>query len=329
MGKLPFEKVRRVVLTKREGETSDKHGLYPNKLPMDVLIKTGMVVIDKPKGPTSHQVADYVKKILKLNKAGHSGTLDPGVSGVLPIALQDSTKIVQVLLPAGKEYVAVAHFHKDVSEEEIRAAFDNFIGKIIQLPPVKSAVKREERERSIYYIDILEIEGKEVLFKVGCQGGTYIRKLIHDIGRNLGGAHMAELRRTKAGPFNEDQLISLHELSDALYFYKKEGNEDKIRKCILPLETALGHLPKFYVTDNSVDNLCRGSNLNVPGVVKFDSKIKKKDLVAVLSLKGELIALGYATMQSKVILKSSKGRVVRTFRVFMQPGTYPRLNPKK
>ena len=167
-------------------------------------------------------MADYVKKILKLDKAGHSGTLDPGVSGVLPIALQDSTKIVQVLLPAGKEYVALAHFHQESSEEEKRKVFEKFIGKIRQLPPVKSAVKREERERSIYYIDVLEIDGKDVLFKVGCQGGTYIRKLIHDMGKELGGAHMAELRRTKAGPFNESQLVSLHELSDALYFYKEK-----------------------------------------------------------------------------------------------------------
>ena len=327
--KLPFEKIKREILVKKERITDDNHGCYPDKLPVDRLIKTGMVVIDKPKGPTSHQVADYVKQILKLDKAGHSGTLDPGVSGVLPIALQESTKIVQVLLPAGKEYVALAHFHKEVGEEEIRAAFEKFVGKIIQLPPVKSAIKREERERTIYYIKILEIEDKEVLFKVGCQGGTYIRKLIHDIGRPLGGAHMAELRRTKAGPFKEEQKISLHDLTDALHFYKEDRNEEKIRKCILPVETAINHLPKIYVNDNSVDSLCRGSDLNVPGITKLESKIKKQDLVAILSLKGELICIGYSMMRSEVVMKSSKGRVVRTFRVFMQPGTYPRITKKK
>jgi H/ACA ribonucleoprotein complex subunit 4 len=292
------------------------------------LINTGIVIIDKPKGPTSHQVADYVKKILNLNKAGHTGTLDPGVSGVLPIALEDSTRVVQVLLPAGKEYVALAHFHKQDDEEILRKEFKKFVGKIKQLPPVKSAVKRQERERTIYYIDIIEINGKDVLFRVGCQGGTYIRKLIHDIGKNIGGAHMAELIRTKAGPFTDKDMINLNDLSDAFYYYEKDGNEKYLRHCIKPLESAIQHLPKIYVLDTAIDSLSHGANLKLPGISKFENCIKKKDLVAILSLKGELISIGYSCLNSKNILEKDKGIAVKTFKIFMNPGVYPKV-PKK
>ncbi|MCK5108023.1 MAG: RNA-guided pseudouridylation complex pseudouridine synthase subunit Cbf5 [Nanoarchaeota archaeon] len=321
--KLPFESLNRELLIKREAETNPNHGSYPDKRTAEELIKTGIVIIDKPKGPTSHQVADYAKKILKLSKAGHTGTLDPGVSGVLPIALEDSTKVVQVLLPAGKEYVAVAHFHKEESEEVLRKSFNKFIGKITQLPPVKSAVKRQERERTIYYIEIIEIDGKDVLFKVGCQGGTYIRKLIHDIGKDIGGAHMAELIRTKAGPFTAEDMITLNELSDAFHYYN-QGNDKYIRHCILPLESAIVHLPKIYVLDTSINTLSHGANLKMPGIAKLEPCIKKKDLVAILSLKGELVALGYSKENSNGLLKKAKGLAVTTFKIFMDSGIYPK-----
>ncbi len=338
MNKLPFELIKRKVLTKKQAQTSSEYGAIPEERSVETLLKTGIINIDKPQGPTSHQVADYIKRILKAKKAGHSGTLDPNVTGVLPTALEDSTKIVQVLLPAGKEYIAVAHFHKSVSEKDIRNEFNNYIGKIEQLPPVKSAVKRQLRERNIYYIEIMEITGQDVLFRVGCQAGTYIRKLIHDIGRNLGGAHMAELRRTKAGPFDESTIVTLQDLADALHYYKKEknnknsknssnfsNNEKFIRYCIKPVEAAIAHLPKIYALDTAVDSLCHGSNLSLPGISRLDSEINPHDLVAVVTLKGELIALGAARLTSEEMMVKEKGYAVKTFRVFMEPDIYPKI----
>lgn len=325
MNKLPFELIKRKTLTKKQAKTSLEYGEVPEERSVKTLLKTGIINIDKPQGPTSHQTADYIKKILKVKKAGHSGTLDPNVTGVLPTALEDSTKIVQVLLPAGKEYIAIAHFHKPLSEKKIISAFNNYIGKIAQLPPVKSAVKRQLRERDIYYIEIMEINSQDVLFRVGCQAGTYIRKLIHDIGRTLGGAHMAELRRTKAGPFNEFTSITLQDLADAFYYYKKENNEKFIRHCIKPVESAIAHLPKIYALDTAVDSLCHGSNLSLPGISKLDSEINPHDLVAVLTLKGELIALGAARLSSEEMMTKEKGYAVKTFRVFMEPGIYPKI----
>jgi H/ACA ribonucleoprotein complex subunit 4 len=321
---LPFQKLDREIFIKKDAKTNPNCGYFPDKRPIKNLIKTGIVVIDKPKGPTSHQVADYTKKILNLDKAGHTGTLDPSVSGVLPIALEDSTRIVQVLLPAGKEYVALAHFHKQENPDIIKKEIGKFVGKIKQLPPVKSAVKRQERERTIYYIEIIEIDKKDVLFRVGCQGGTYIRKLIHDIGRNIGGAHMAELVRTRAGPFTDKDKISLTDLSDALYYYQKEGNEKYLRHCIKPLESAISHLPKIYVLDTTIDSLSHGANLKMPGISKLEKNIKKGKLVAILSLKGELVSLGHSKYNAKDLIEKQKGIAVKTFKVFMNSGIYPK-----
>ncbi|MEM4398012.1 MAG: RNA-guided pseudouridylation complex pseudouridine synthase subunit Cbf5 [Candidatus Woesearchaeota archaeon] len=173
---LPFETIKRSVLIRKISETSEKFGCYPENRKIEEHIKLGIVNIDKPQGPTSHQVSAYVQKILNINKSGHAGTLDPNVTGVLPIALEKSTKIVQTLLLAGKEYVCLMHFHKKVEEYDLYKVLDKFTGKINQLPPVKSAVKRQLREREIYYIEVLEIKDQDVLFKVGCQAGTYIRK---------------------------------------------------------------------------------------------------------------------------------------------------------
>ena len=205
---LPFEKIERKILVRKEAETEEKYGCIPEYRKTEEIINYGIVNINKPKGPTSHQVSDFVQKILHINKSGHSGTLDPAVTGVLPVALGRATRIVQTLLTAGKEYVGIMHLHKNIEETKLRETIQkDFIGKIRQMPPLKSSVKRQLRTRTVYYFEIMEIEDKDVLFKVGTQAGTYIRKLIHDIGQKIGtGAHMAELRRTKAGPFRESTL---------------------------------------------------------------------------------------------------------------------------
>ena len=320
---LPFEKIERKILVRKESETDYKYGCAPSERKTEEIVNYGIVNIDKPKGPTSHQVADYVQKILHIDKSGHSGTLDPAVTGVLPVALGRGTRIVQGLLTAGKEYVAIMHLHKEVDEKILRETIQkNFLGKIMQMPPIKSSVKRQLRPRTIYYLDILEIDGQDVLFKVGTEAGTYIRKLIHDLGQKLKiGAHMAELRRTKAGPFGESTLATLHELQDAYHFWKQENNDKFIRKIIQPIESGAAHLPKVWVFDTTVESLCHGSDLKVPGIGKLNDNLNENNIVAIMTLKDELVALGTAKMNSGNMMKD-KGIAVQTEKVFMQPGTY-------
>lgn len=325
MSKLPFEQLTRTILIKKEVKTSDKFGTSPEKRSVEKLIEYGIVNIDKPAGPTSHQVSAYVKQMLNLTKAGHSGTLDPNVTGCLPVALGRATKIVQGLLTAGKEYVCIMHLHDKIEESKIRKAFESFLGTITQLPPLKSAVKRVEREREIYYIDILEIEDQDVLFKVGCQAGTYIRKLCVDLGKKLGtNAHMAELRRTKVGPFNESTLVTLQDLQDAYIFWKEDKNEKLIRKCIQPIENAVKHLPKMWISDYAVESICHGVALSIPGISKLESDAKFNDICAIMTLKDELVAIGTLKMNSNEIMIKDKGVAAIIDAVFMEPGTYPK-----
>ena len=312
MDKLPFEDIKREVISLSKDFKLDNY-----ILDIPELLNNGIILIDKPAGPTSHQVSDQVKKILNINKAGHSGTLDPNVTGVLPIALGNGTKVIQALLNAGKEYVCVMHVHDDIAEEKLREVINSFVGRIKQVPPVKSAVKRQERFRTVYYINILEIKDRDVLFRVGCQAGTYIRKLCSDIGEKLGsGAHMAELRRTKAGPFNESELITLHDLTDAFHEYNKD-NFKLIEKILLPIEAGIKHLTKIWVKNSTVESLCHGAQLNIPGIALLESNIKPKDMVAILDSRNKLILIGNAILSSKDITDKKEGMAVKTLRVFM------------
>ena len=315
------------LLIKAEGETDPDYGTFPDERPIEDHIKRGIVNLDKPSGPTSHEIDSWVKRILGVEKTGHGGTLDPKVTGVLPIGIDYATRAIQMLLGADKEYVCLMHLHEKISETEIREILKEFQGKIFQTPPLKSAVKREMRVRNIYYVNILEIDGQDVLFKIGCEGGTYIRKYCHDVGEALGiGAHMAELRRTKSGPFTEDEtLTTLQDLTDAYHIWKEEGDESFLRDCILPMELAVKHLPKIIIRDSAVDALCHGADLAAGGIVSLDDKIKENDTVAIMTLKGELVAAGESLKTSKEIYKANKGIVIDVKKVFMEPGTYPKM----
>jgi len=322
--KLPSENIPKKALVKKEAETNPRYGTTPKNRLLKDSLNYGIVNINKPKGPTSHQVSDYVKKILNIKKAGHSGTLDPAVTGSLVITLGNATKVTQVLLKGGKEYLCLMHLHKPVEKKKIKETMEKFIGEIIQLPPVKSSVKRQKRKRSIYYIKILEIEEQDVLFYAGTEAGTYIRKLCHDIGQKLEvGAHMAQLIRTKVGPYNEKTMYSLHELKDAYEFYK-EGNEKELKKIILPVETAIQHMPKIWVLDTTVDSLTHGADLNIPGISKLN-EFSKNERVVILTLKNELVALAESELSSEEIIENEKGLAAKTKKVFIKPDIYPKM----
>jgi len=249
------------------------------------------------------------------------------VSGVLPIALEEATKTIQVLLESGKEYVCIMRLHSDVPEDHLKEVLMEFEGKIYQRPPARASVKRRVRVRRVYYIDLLEIEGRDVLLRIGCQAGTYVRKICHDIGEVLGcGAHMQELRRTRSGPFTEDEKsVTLH---DIVYLYgrwQETGDLEYLRRFILPMEETLKLIPKIYVRDSAVDALCHGAHLTAPGVVSLEAGINKGSMVALLTLKGEAISLATATATTKEILQMNHGIVAINNRVLMPRGTYPKM----
>lgn len=322
---LPSEK-KRETLIKSEDTTDNRYGKNPVDRSIEEYIRKGAINLDKPAGPTSHEVTSWVKKILNLNRAGHSGTLDPNVTGLLPVMLEDATRAVDGLLLAGKEYVCDMKLHSKAPENVIKKVIQEFTGNIFQKPSIKSAVKRVTRMRRIYYNELLEIEGNDVLFRVGCEAGTYIRKLCHDMGMAIGtGAHMQELRRTKSGPFREDKtLVTLQDIRDAYVEWEENKDEKMLRKVILPMEFGVSHLPKIVIRDNAVDAVCHGAGLAAPGVLSVESGIEKGDTIAVFTLKGELVSLGVSQMKSIEILKAATGIAASTDRVLLEAGTYPK-----
>lgn len=303
-------------LVKKHEASLTPFGCYPGARLIEEYIKNGIVVLDKPAGPTSHQIDRWVKEILGIKKCSHGGTLDPRVSGILVIALENSTKLMPILLSSKKEYVGVIYLHEEIEKKKIEKTFKEFVGKVKQLPPVKSAVARRVREREIYHLDLLELDEKRVLFKIGCEAGFYVRRFADDFGKRLGiKAHLQELRRTKSGNFSEDSSIRLQDLIDAV-------NENKLRDVILPMELAVEGIGKVIISDTAVNNVCNGSPVYVGGIVRLEDNIKKGDWVAIFSLKGELISIGKANMNSKEMFKKRRGSAVKTDRVLMKKDTY-------
>ncbi|MFA6022822.1 MAG: RNA-guided pseudouridylation complex pseudouridine synthase subunit Cbf5 [Candidatus Pacearchaeota archaeon] len=239
--------------------------------PINELLQFSIINIDKPSGQTSFEIDIIIKEALNLTKSSHFGTLDPQVSGVLPIAINRACRLMPYFIGSKKEYVGIMRIHNDLSIKEIEKQMKEFIGEIIQKPPLKSNVKREERLRNIYSFELIEKDEKEILFKTEVQAGTYIRKLIDDLGQKIGGAHMLELRRTRASIFEEQDSITLFDFYKAVEEYKK-GNEKLLREILIPGEIISKALPVVYVNKESITRLYRGSPLFKKDVINFKEK---------------------------------------------------------
>ncbi|MHA1723573.1 MAG: RNA-guided pseudouridylation complex pseudouridine synthase subunit Cbf5 [Promethearchaeota archaeon] len=322
--KLPADEPEEL-LVKSQDTSSPEYGCHPEERAVEELLERGVINLDKPSGPTSHEVVSWVKKILNISRAGHGGTLDPRVTGVLPCALGKATRAVSALLTAGKEYVGVIYFHVPQSRKRIEKLFQVFTGKIYQRPPLKSSVSRRLRIREVYYAEVMEVEGNRALFRVGCEAGTYMRKLCHDIGEaSCSGAHMLELRRTRVGTFREEEnLITLQDLKDAWTIHEEDGDDYYLKRFIMPMEKMVEHIPKIYVRDTAVDALCHGADLAAAGICYIDARIKPNIRVALMTLKKELIGFAIAKQDAFKMLKAKSGIMAKTDRVFMDRNVYP------
>ncbi len=309
-----------------ESVTDDRFGYYPYYRPIPILFDYGLVLIDKPSGPTSHEVASWVKRILNIEKSGHSGTLDPGATGLLPMGLGESTKALSVLLLGPKEYYSIARFHSNFDRDILEKILLEFHGDIYQRPPQRSSVKRMTRIRRIHEIEYVEENKNLILLRILCQAGTYIRKLIYDIGEIMGsGATMVELRRTRVSHFFErDGLIKLHDLYNAFYLYKKKNDEENLRNVIKPIETCFKEIPTVIIRDTAVDALCHGAQLAIPGISEISPSIQKDDLVAIYTLKGEIVGLAQSLMNINEIVSNKNGIAFTMKRLIMKPNTYPK-----
>lgn len=310
-----------------EDITNDQYGVYYDKRSIKDLLNYGLILLDKPPGPTSHEAVAWAKRILQLPKIGHSGTLDPQVSGVLPLGLGEATKALGVLLLGPKEYYGLGRLHSLPSKEKLDAVLNMFKGEIFQKPPQRSAVLRQTRTRTIYELDVVEQKERLLLLRILCEAGTYIRKLYYDIGEILGpGATMIELRRSRVHQFDENKmkLVTLHELADAYAHWKETDDASKLYKLIMPIEYALSEIKSVVIRDSAVDALCHGAQLAIPGVLQISPGVSKGDLVGIYTQKGEIVALAEALMSESEIKDATKGYAFQTNRIIMAPNTYPK-----
>ncbi|HYL65978.1 MAG TPA: RNA-guided pseudouridylation complex pseudouridine synthase subunit Cbf5 [Nitrosopumilaceae archaeon] len=306
--------------------TNDSYGTYCEKRTVQQLLDYGFILLDKPNGPTSHETVAWIKKILNIPKAGHSGTLDPMVSGILPVGLGEATKALIVLLLGPKEYHALGRLHTLPSNEKLQSVLKQFTGKIYQKPPQRSSVSRQTRVRSIHEIDVIEQKERLILMRILCEAGTYIRKIFYDIGEVLGpGATMIELRRTRVSQFNEDSnLVKMHDLVDAYAIWKEKGDDSKLRRILMPIEYVLSELKSVVIRDSAVDALCHGAQLAIPGILEISHGITKGDFVGIYTQKGEVVALAEAILSESEIVENTKGFAFQLRRIIMAPNTYPK-----
>jgi len=308
MNKLPYELTEKKLIYKQKFKLGK-----PAKKSAEELLNFGIINLDKPRGPKSIHIGNKIRSLLEQPKVGHAGTLDPLVTGVLPIGVGRGVKVLPVISKAGKVYEGILHLHKDVSQSDLEAAFRKFTGKIMQLPPRISAVARKLREREIYWFTLKKFEDNNAEFEVGCEAGTYIRKLCHDMGEYLKvGGHMALLRRIQAGPFKISESITLNKVRENYRKYMKTKKDVYIRNIILPIESAVEHLPFVYVDSGAIPRIKNGSPVFAPGVLAFTSDLQKNSVTAIFDTNKNLIAIGVSQLDAKEMEKAEKGMAIKT-----------------
>lgn len=312
-------------LVRSKAPTDPSHGHPPDERPIKEHMDYGIVILDKPSGPSSHQVAAWARNAVGSKKAGHAGTLDPKVTGMLVIGLDAATRALDLVRLAGKVYITEMVIHRDVDKKRLVQTLEGFVGDVLQIPPKRSAVKRRLRTRKVYTLDLLEHKDRRALLRVHSEAGTYIRNLCHDVGLAMGtGAHMGDLRRTGLGPFVEEDLVTMHELRDAAEWFKEDGDEKELRRVVRPMEHLLEGVPSVTVRDSAVDALCHGAPLAVAGVLEVDEAVMKGRHLAVYTGKGEAVGYGHAVMTAEEMVAEPQGIAVELSRVFMREDTYPR-----
>ncbi|KAI0130045.1 centromere/microtubule binding protein CBF5 [Xylariales sp. AK1849] len=310
--------------------TPIEHGCAPLNRDLKQYISSGVINLDKPSNPSSHEVVAWCKRILRVEKTGHSGTLDPKVTGCLIVCIDRATRLVKSQQSAGKEYVAVIRLHDKLpgGQAQFARALETLTGALFQRPPLISAVKRQLRIRTIHESKLIEFDNDRHLavFWVSCEAGTYIRTLCVHLGLLLGvGGHMQELRRVRSGAMDETKdLVTLHDVLDAQWIHDNQRNEAFLRKIIQPLETLLVGYKRIVVKDSTVNAICYGAKLMLPGLLRYESNIDIHEEIVIITTKGEAVALGIAMMSTIEMSTCDHGVIAKIKRVIMERDLYPR-----
>ncbi len=305
--------------------TNPKFGGDPSNRTLEELLDSGIFLISKPRGPTSHQLAAWVRQMLGLNRLGHGGTLDPMATGLLTLLCGRATRLTDIILSGEKSYVAVLRFGRDVSDEELSNLLENLQGEIYNVPPKESAVKVQVRTRVINSLKLLDSEESSRIAVVGidCVAGTYIRTLARDIGLFLDTkTELMELHRNNTGAFDESMSCSMQDLADAVFLWKEHDDESSLKKLIAPVEAVLTKLPSITIKDGAVAAMTHGAPLARPGLVSAPAGLESGTTVVVRSLKGEAVAIANLSVGTDTFSEMTSGEVAVAKNVLMPAGQY-------
>jgi len=290
----------------------------------------GFILLDKPHGPTSHQVTAWVRESLGLKRLGHGGTLDPFATGVLPLMFGKAVRLTGMILEHNKEYIALFRFSSEIEEDELKSCLKRLSGKIFNTPPEISAVKVQVRTRKILDVELLEIENKMALVRIHCEAGTYIRTYAKDIGLIMGKkCELIELRRTRSGIFSEDTCVTLSQLADAVWKWKKLSDPKALMKILYPLNKLVSEIPQVVIAAGAISAIAHGAPLMRPGIISMSQHIKKGERVTLVKSNGEIIAIANSEVSATEILEMENGIVAQPGIVFALAEDYPPQWKKK
>jgi len=306
--------------------TNPKFGNIPLERSLDELLGSGILLVKKPRGPTSHQLTAWIRNVLGITKIGHGGTLDPMATGLLTILCGRATRLTDIILKGDKRYISVIRFGRNIELEELEALLASLVGEIYNVPPKESAVKVQVRTRTISSLSLLDFDfdSRIAAIEISCVAGTYIRTLTRDIGLLLNtSCEMLELHRDKTSIFDESMACNMHQLVDAIFLWKEHNDERSLRKLLTPVESILTKIPSITIKDGAVAAMTHGAPLARPGVVNASSKITSGSLVVINSMKGEAVAVAEISVDIDEVSNMKKGQVAVAKSVLMPTGIYP------
>ena len=311
-------------VTLDDGSKNSTHGINPEEMTIEQKLSSGFILLDKPPGPTSHQIASWVRDLLGLDRLGHGGTLDPFATGVLPLMAGKSMKLTKGILKTDKSYIAVLKFSQAPSTQELETVMTNLTGRIYNVPPEISAVKVQVRTRRIFKFELIEHNDREAVARIACEAGTYIRTIARDMGLMLGyGVELKELRRENSGRFSLADCVTLQQIADAVWLWKECDNPNALSKIIHPTEKLLLDKPYIIVKDSAASALCHGAPLLRPGLVEIDETLSSGLEVAAFTTKNEIVGIVKMSKDYSEISASESGEIGKPVMILMEQERYP------
>ena len=308
-----------------KAETNNAIGGHPDSRSVEQRLASGFILLDNPAGPTSHQVASWVRDLFGLERLGHGGTLDPFATGVLPLLAGKSMKVTKKILTHKKTYIAIFRCAEEPDDASLETAMSRLTGRVYNVPPEISAVKVQVRTRKISNFEIIERNGNDILTRIDCEAGTYVRTMARDLGLMLGyKVELKELRREKSGRFELSKCVTLQEVADAYWLWKECDKPDALLKMIHPVEKLVLDLPAAHVKDSAAAAIAHGAPLLRPGIVDVDGGISSGKEIAIFTLKDELVGIVKLTVDTNQLPNMDSGEVARPSMVLLEQDLYPR-----